>query len=357
MSSKPSAKPKRKKLDTNVLIAIIALISAVGGAFINGIFGNGVLINRIFASSTPTNTPSPVIPEAYLELTAIAQETQKAEQRASAVAQFTLDAGATATQRYIEVLQTVQAELEVTRIYQQAQQQVATEQAQYAEATAQSIISSQQTATAITYNQTIGQLLGFAEQVTNLPVSFYDSFDDDKNGWSPKNYDDYSISLKGDVLTTKLKNPSASPLIWTCKNCNSFSNFSYQIDMKTPKGLPRVISGIIFGSPTSLDQQPLQEYYMLSIYSSGDIILERVSPSGRDIVEVWEHRQDLLTPDGQFHTLQVVTIDSFAAVYLDGISVGDVFSLEHSAQGYIGVVVESSDVDVVFDNLKVVLMP
>ena len=96
---------------------------------------------------------------------------------------------------------------------------------------------------------------------------------------------------------------------------------------------------------------------MLSIFSSGDIILERVSPSGKDIVKVWEHRQDLITPDGQFHTLQVVTIDNFAAVYLDGKSVGDVFSLENPAQGYIGVVVESSDVDVVFDNLKVVLMP
>lgn len=357
MGNKPSAKPKPKKLDTGVLIAIIALTSAVLGAFINGIFGDGILVSQLFATKTPTNTPSPIIPDAYLELTAIAQETQRAEQRATAVAQFTQEAGATATQRYIEVLQTVQAELEVTRIYQQAQQQVATEQAQNAEATAQSIISFQQTATASANDQRIGQILSFAGQIPNLPISFSDSFEYNDNGWSPKNYNDYIISLKGDVLTAKLSNPAMSPLIWTCEKCGSFNNFSYQVDIKSPKGASRVISGIIFGSPTRLDQQTPQEYYLLLIYSSGDIILERVSPSGRDIVEVWEHRQDLITPDGEFHTLQVITIDNFAAVYLDNKPVDDVFPLDYSAQGYIGIVVESPDVDVVFDNLKVVLLP
>lgn len=351
MGNKPSAKPK--KIDTGVLIAIIALASAVLGAFTNGIFGNGILVNQLFATKTPTNTPSPIIPDAYLALTAIAKETQVGNQRASAVAQFTQEAGATATQRYIDVLQTVQVELEVTRIYQQAQQQVATEQAQNAEATAQAIISIQQTASALANSQMGGQV----EQVSNLPILFYDSFDDNTNGWSPKNYHDYSISLKDDVLTANLSNPSISPLIWICENCNSFNNnFSYQIDIKSPKGVYGVVSGIVFGSPTKLNRQPVQEYYLLLIYSSGDIILERVSPSGRDIVEVWEHRQDLLTPDGEFHTLQIITIDGAAVVYVDSKPVGDKFTLDYSAQGHIGIVVQSQDVDVVFDNLKVVLM-
>jgi hypothetical protein len=298
--------------------------------------------NLTALANIPSATPPPTLSLEDLKLTAIAID-----------AKLTQVAGATATQEYINVVQTVQANATATSLYAQ----VAAEQAQNVEATAQAIISIQQTATAVASNQKIEQLLGFVEQVPNLPISFYDSFEDNKNDWSPKNYNDYSISLKGDVLTTNLKNPSTSPLIWTCEKCNSFNNFSYQIDIKTPVGIPRVVSGIVFGSPSRLDQQPLQDYYMLSIYSSGDIILERVSATSRDIIKVWEHRQDLLTPDGQFHTLQVITIDNLAVVYLDGKSVGDVFPLEYSTQGYIGIVIESSDVDVVFDNLKVVLMP
>lgn len=293
-------------------------------------------------ANMPNTASLPELSLEDLELTVMAMEIK-----------LTQEAGATATQQYLNVVQTVQANATATSLYEQ----VVAEQTQNVEATAQAIISTQQTATAIANNQKLEQLISFAEQASNLPPSFYDSFENNGNNWSPKNYNDYSISLKGDVLTTKLKNPSISPLILTCEKCNSFNNFSYQVDIKTPGGIPRVVSGIVFGSSSRLDQQPLQDYYMLSIYSSGDLILERVSSTGRDIVKVWEHRQDLLTPDGQFHTLQVVTIDNFAAVYLDGKSVGDVFALEYSAQGYIGIVVESSDVDVIFDNLKVVLLP
>ncbi len=353
-----------KPLPPKKQVSFLSLSLFVIAALLLGFISGTLLYSKSSTGATqpiqprlPTVSASPIISARDIELTAIASETQKAEQRNTLVALVTKEAGATATQNYISLLQTAQANLEATRISEQAQQQVATEQAQRAESTAQAIISAQQTATAIVNNQKVTQLLSFVEQVPNLPVSFYDSFETDKNGWSPKNYDDYSISLKGDVLTTKLKNHSASPLIWTCETCDSFSNFSYQIDIKTPTGAPRIISGIVFGSPTRLDQEPLQEYFLLSIYSSGDLILERVSSSDRDIVEVWEHRQDLLTPDGKFHTLQIVTIDNFATVYFDGKSVGDIFFLEHPTQGYIGIAVESSDVDVVFDNLKVVLMP
>ena len=212
-------------------------------------------------ANTPSVTPSPAMSLQDLELTVMALETKS-----------TQEAGATATQQYFYVVQTVQANATATNLYEQ----VVVEQTQNVEATAQAIISTQQTATAIANNRKIQQLQNFVKQIPNLPISFYDFFDDNKNNWSPKNYGDYSISLKGDVLTAKLKNPSASPLIWTCEKCNSFNNFSYQVDIKTPVGIPKVVSGIVFGSPSKLDQQPLQDYYMLSIYSSGDIILERV---------------------------------------------------------------------------------
>lgn len=293
-------------------------------------------------SNLPSIISSPTPSSQDLALTAIAIENR-----------LTQEAGAIATQQYLEVREIVQANATATSLYEQ----VVAEQTQNVEATVQAILSTQQTATAIANNQKIEQLRSFANQIPNLPVLFYDSFEDNKNGWSPKKYGDYSISLKGDVLTAKLLSPSTPPLVWSCEKCNSFNNFSYQIDIQTPKDTSRVVSGIIFGSPIKLDRQPLQEYYLLLIYSSGDIVLERVSPSGNDIIEIWEHRQDLLTPDGEFHTLQVITIDNFAAVYLDNKPVGDVFSLDYSAQGYIGIVVQSPDIDVAFDNLKVVLMP
>jgi hypothetical protein len=350
-------KTATKKLDSTVVIAIIALASAILGAFINGIFGNGVLVNKIFATETPTITPSAIISAPYLELTAMANETKSAEQRATAIALLTQAAGATSTQQYISVLQTAKADLEVTRIVGQAQQQLATEQALNAEATAQSYISTQQAATAIVNEQSSGQILSFVDKLPDLPDSFFDTFDDNKNGWSPKNGNGYSVAVNDGLLKVNFSNPDYSPFIWTCDNCGSFNNFSYQIDIKTPTGTSRIIAGILFGSPTRIDQQPFQESYALSIYSNGAILLERISLTSRYTVQLWDNRQDLINSDGKFHTLQVVAIDKNAAIYVDGKPVGDVLKLDYSTAGYIGVVSQSTGIDVVFDNLKVVLMP
>lgn len=293
-------------------------------------------------STIPSLTSSPTLSLADLELTVNAMKTQVA-----------IEAGATATQQYIYVLQTVQAEATAMAL----RSQIETEQVYNSEATAQSIISGQQTATAIANNQSIEKVLSFTNQLPSLPLSFLDTFEDNRNGWSPKNADDYSVSLRGDVLTVNFSNPEFSPFMWTCDNCGPYKNFSYQIDIKTPNGIPRVVSGILFGSPTRLDQQPFQESYALSIYSSGAVLLERLSADLRDTVELWDHRQDLITPDGEFHTLQVVVVDKFVAVYIDGKLVGDVVELEYSTAGYIGIVSQTTDVDVIFDNLKVVLLP
>jgi len=355
-----NASSNKSKIEPTVKAAIIALIGVIIGAFLNGIFGNGVLPQMIFATKTPTMIPTSTIPAPFLELTAIADETKSAEQRVTAIAQITEMAGATATQQYISVLQTAQANLELARINDVAQQQLIatqTQQAINAASTAQIVISNQQTATAVINEQSSEQLLSLASALPNLPVSFSDSFDDNKNGWSPKDGNKFSVAIKDGVLKVNFSDPNYSPFIWTCDNCNSFSNFSYQIDIKTPAGVPRVVTGILFGSPTRLDQQPFQESYALSIYSNGAILLERLSRTGRDIVQLWDNRQDLITPDGKFHTLQVIAVDKNAAVYLDGKLVGDVLKLNYSTTGYIGVVSQSTDVDVLYDNLKVVLLP
>lgn len=288
-----------------------------------------------------------------IEKTAIASETQRAAQRGTVIAQWTQEAGATATQQYLYVLQTVQADATATALYAQA----ATDQVYNSEATAQSIISTQQAATAIVNNQNAEQILSFADKLSDLPVSFSDTFEDNKNGWSPKSGNGYSVSMKGDVLKVNFSDPDLLPFIWTCDNCGRFDNFSYQIDIKTPKDATRIVAGVLFGSPTRIDQQPFQESYALSIYSSGAVLLERISLINRDTVELWDHRQDLVTPDGEFHTLQVIAINGYAAVYVDGILVGDVIKLDYPNAGYIGIVSQSTNVDVIYDNLKVVSLP
>jgi hypothetical protein len=304
-------------------------------------------------ASMSSMTPSPTLSPLDIEKTAIASETQSAEQRGTVIAQWTQEAGATATQQYLYVLQTVQADATAKALFAQ----VATEQVYNSEATAQSIISTQQAATAIVNNQNAEQILDFADKLPNLPVSFSDTFENNNNGWSPKSGNGYSVSMKGDVLKVNFSDSALLPFIWTCDNCGTFNNFSYQIDIKTPKDTQRVVAGILFGSPTKIDQQPFQESYALSIYSSGAVLLQRISLTKIDTVELWDHRPDLITPDGEFHTLQVIAIDKYAAVYVDGKLIGDVLKLDYSTAGYIGVVSQSTGVDVVFDNLKVVLMP
>ena len=350
----------KTQLSTKIFILLLGLF----------IVSCGPLPTPNLATETATITPSATViptstvPDPFLELTAIASETKSAENRATAIAQITQMAGATSTQQYISILDSVmktgQANLELTKINDKAQQTLIAEQTQQAlnaEATAQFIVSNQQTATAVANNQSVEQVLSFANNLPNLPVSFFDTFEHNENGWSPKSSDEYSVSMKGDVLTVNVSDPSRLPFLWTCDNCNSFSNFSYQIDIKTPEGASRIVAGILFGSPTKFDTEPYQESYALSIYSSGAVLLERISRIRRDIVQVWDHRPDLITPDGKFHTLQVIAIDKYAAIYVDGKLVGDVVKLDYSSTGYIGIESQSTDVDIEYDNLKIVTLP
>ncbi len=300
-------------------------------------------------ASIPSAMPSPGVSFQSLGLTATEIQNQL-EQAAHA----------SATAQYLTILDSVKKTQEAQEILNQVQQELIitqTQQALNAEVIAQAMISNQQTATVLVNNQSGERVLNFADQLSNLPISFFDTFEANKNGWSPKSDSGYNVSMKGDILTVNYSDPKFTPFIWTCDNCGTFNNFSYQIDIKTPKDAPDVIAGILFGSPARLDQQPFQESYALSVYSTGAVLLQRLSLAEIDTVHLWDHRQDLITPDGEYHTLQLVTIDNYAAVYVDGKLVGDVLNLDFSTAGYIGIVTQSPNVDVVFDNLKVVLMP
>lgn len=291
-------------------------------------------------SNLPSITPSATPSSQDLALTAIAIENQ-----------LTKEVGATATQQYLDVLQTVQANATATNLYQQ----VAAEQTQNVEATVQAIISTQQEATTIANNKKIEQLQNFVNQVPTLSATYLATFDESQDGWRLKKNKKDTVSIGDGILKVNLSTDTDSPLVLLCDSCGQFNKFAYQIDIKTPQDIPRIVSGVVFGSNDSNPRE--SEYYALSIYSSGDVILERFSPFGRDIVKVWEHRKDLLTADGNFHTLQIVGFDKYAAVYIDSKPIGEIFSLNYSAQGYIGLIVQSKDVDILYDNLKVVLSP
>jgi hypothetical protein len=354
---------KPTSTDNSVKIALFSLLGVILVAFLNGVFGNGAFISSIFPTTTPnatvapTLTATPTIPGPYIVVTDIALETQTAEQRSTAIALLTQSVGATATQQYMAVLQTVQANMEATRIYEQAQQQVATEQARNAEATAQVIIAIQQTTTAFADKQNKEQIFSLNEKLSDFPIMLSDMFEDDSNGWSPKTGLGYDISIQNGVLQVNVSESKRLPFLWTCDACDKFDNFSYQIDIQTPKGEKGVVAGIIFGSPTRFDKQPFKEAYALSLYSTGAIFLQRISATGMDTVQLWDKRQDLLTPDGKFHTLQVIVSNKYAIVYVDGKVVGDVISLEHSPSGYIGLIIQTTDVNILYDNMKIVKLP
>lgn len=311
---------------------------------------------------TPTFTipPPPTLtltPDPFIEITAIFQETETAKQRNTAVFQVTEAAGATATQHYVEVLQTVQAEMEATRIYEEAQQQIATQQAGEAMATAQSIIVFQQTATAIAEEQSKRDLVSMMDKLADFPIAFTDTFDDDSNGWSPKKGNGYDVTIQNGVFQVNYSDEKYTPFLWTCDKCGTFNNFSFQVDIQTPKNVRGVVAGIVFGSPTRIDQQPFKEAYALSLYSTGAFLLQRISYSRIDTIRLWDKRQDLLTPDGEFHTLQIIVVDKHAIVYIDGKIVGDVVSLENSGAGYIGIVTQTPNVNILYDNMQIIELP
>lgn len=346
------------------LFFIVAILGYAGGLLSNnsGTISMAsptlLLSPSASASSVPTaavtNIPTPLYRD---PINAIATETQGALQRATAFSLATQDANATVTQQYVIAVQTAEAGLELTRIYEQAQGEVATKQALFAQETAQAVIAKQQTETAVALDSANKQVIDLATQVSNMPVSLVDVFNKDKNGWAPKTEKGYSVAIQDGVFHVNYSDLKYHPFPWTCDNCGPFERFSFQVDIKTPKGVPQVISGILFGAPDRIDKQRFIEAYALLMFSNGAITLGRYSAAGYDILKEWGHRQDLFTDDGEFHTLQIIVMDSYATVFVDGELVDDAFSLDHPGTGYVGFIIQTANIDVQYDNLKIIGLP
>jgi hypothetical protein len=200
-------------------------------------------------------------------------------------------------------------------------------------------------------------LPGTLDQLAAQPVLLSDPFDDDSRGWTPFASTGFAVSIDSGMMQIFFSEPSFNPFLWTCDDCGTFDRYSYQVDVQLPVESGTSIAGLVFGSPSRIDELPFQEAYALSIYSSGEMILQRISSSGIQVIQKWDKYHSQFTPDGNFHTLQVLTNGNKAAIYIDGNSLGDEIELTGSTSGYIGLVVQSTNHLVYFDNLQVIALP
>ena len=188
MSNKGN-KPKEKTSSPNVEIsklwvgaAVTILVALIG--LLGALLSNQAFTTRLFPSPTPVLPTTSSLDQA---LTQVAVNTQQANFLNTAIAVATQTANSFATQQYVYAYQTAQANIELTRISQQAQQDVATQQALNAENTAQAVVSTQQVSTAIAFSQMTKseKALQFFNIASTINSVVFDSFDDDHNGWSP----------------------------------------------------------------------------------------------------------------------------------------------------------------------------
>jgi hypothetical protein len=200
-------------------------------------------------------------------------------------------------------------------------------------------------------------LPGTLDSLASQPVLLNDTFDDDGNGWTPFASTGFAVSMDEGMMQIFFSEPSFNPFLWTCDACGTFDRYSYQVDVKLPTDSGTAIAGLVFGSPTRIDQLPFEEAYALSIYSSGEMVLQHISASSIEVIEKWDKYHSQFTPDGSNHTLQVLANGNKAAIYIDGKSLGGEIELTTSSAGYIGLVVQSTNQTVYFDNLKVIALP
>ena len=128
------------------------------------------------------------------------------------------------------------------------------------------------------------RFLAQIDEIDELPIALNETFDNDKNGWDSGNNLGHDVSIQdGGLLIFNWETDEHLPLFWTCDACGSFDVFSYQVDIQTPKNESKVFAGIYFGSPTRIDAQNFSEACILSLYSSGAVLLSKISPDGINI--------------------------------------------------------------------------
>jgi hypothetical protein len=346
-------KPKQTN-NPAILIAIIGALATIIAATLGASFGNAELI-RIFLSP-PTSTPTPLTSFEQI-LTADAIDAQRVSDKATIVAQATQTAQAVATQQYLDAYDKALNALEVTRVFEQAQQDVATKQVLSAQLTAQSDISSQGTATASSIQTIQGKMENFWLQSPNIQPIFIDSFDNDSSGWFPKAVSSYSVSIDGQINISVDNSYTALPFVWTCDKCGPFSNYLMQVDITTPSGVGNVLAGVLFGSPSQLDKT-FQYSYALLLDSSGAVYLRKLSAAGDKIILLLDKRNDIIAPDGKPRTVQIIGFGKYLSVYINGNNIISLQELEGTTDGYIGVVVSTAgNTKIQYDNLKIVTLP
>lgn len=251
------------------------------------------------------------------------------------IATPTPNIGATATQR----VQTAEAEA-------QAQ----------AEALAQSAANAQQ--------QVAARASNFLAGIANQSPILTDNFDTDALGWTPQETSLYKVALTGGVLqiivnqeiTWDYKN--LLPFSWMCDLCGPYQDYAYQIDLRTPQGVEGVLAGMIFGAPENLAVNPNAPYYTYYAHSSGAFYLRRISRLNDIFLGLWDRRSDLISPDGNFHTLQVIALGQYVTLAIDGVIITEAQLLDQPTDGYIGIVVSTAGgTPIEFDNLRVYQVP
>ncbi len=315
-----------KGVNIGITVALIAIAGVLVGAILNGMLGMESLAKNLFASPTPTasfkHTPIPIFaPPAATPAGELTPPSAAAE-------------GLTPS---------------------------TTAQVPAFAPTGESTLPADQpaviTATPTAALPTVPAVADLLTQLSTIPAQFSDSFDDDAKGWTPYSDYGYDVAIQNGAMQIFFSEPSYTPFLWTCDACGTFERASYQVDVKVPVNGQVVIAGLVFGSPTPIDEYPFKEAYALSLYNNGSVILQRISATGMETVQLWDKNATLLKPDGQAHTLQVIADGQSAWVVIDGKPLGNMIDLAYSTTGYAGLVVYSPNATVYFDNLKVVPLP
>jgi hypothetical protein len=309
-------------IDPKIFIGLIAITGVLFGALLNGLFGDQLFTGKNPKIPTPGNPP--VLAPTQILLPALVPS-----------ATFAMPDSTMVTDPI-----SLQA----------------TEQAHHAIATSQANIAAQQTQT-VQVEESKGMLPQMLDQLATFTVLLSDSFDDDTNGWTPNSNAGYAVSMENGALQMNFSEPGFAPFLWTCDRCGSFDRYSYQVDIKSDSAGNAVVAGLVFGSPSRIDEYPFQEAYALLIFNSGEMTLQRISSTGIQTVQQWDKYHSQFTPDGNYHTLQVLADQQTALIVIDGKALGDAIELSKPTNGYVGLVVQSTNATVYYDNLKVLALP
>ncbi|MBI9050269.1 MAG: hypothetical protein JEZ00_12675 [Anaerolineaceae bacterium] len=306
-------------MDPKIFIGLIAISGVLFGALLSGFLGGNSSSSKVPPTPTPRD-PLAAAPTQFFVPTLVASTTPEINP-------------------FLE--QTQQAAIAVT------------EEATVTETAIAPLLPTDVQFTATS----AASLAGMQDQLSAQPVLLNDGFDDDQYGWTPYADTGFAVSIDNSAMQMFFSEPSYAPFLWTCDACGTFEHYAYQVDIKTAVDSGTIIAGLVFGSPSRIDQLPFQQAYALSIYSTGEMILQHISAGGIQTVQQWDKYHSQFKTDGNYHTLQVLADENKVAIFMDGKSLGDEIELAQSTSGYVGLVVQSTNQLVYYDNLQVIALP